>query len=119
MKKAVKIISLALAVIIVGVMLVSCSKMLSGTYSSSTEFLGNKSSYKFSGSNVALSITILGASTSTYDGKYEIKNVDGKQKITFTFEGDGSSFSGTYSFNEGKDNGGNYIEIDGSRYYKN
>ena len=124
MKKAVKIMSLALVVIIVGVMLVSCAKTLSGTYSNAvgnTEILGGKSSYTFSGNNVTISITIsvIATSTTEYKGTYEItKATDGTENITFNFEGDGSSFSGTYSFAEGKDDTGAFISIGGTKYYK-
>ncbi len=126
MKKAVKIISLALVVVIVGAMLASCSKMLSGTNSSSASVLGmgGKSSYTFSGNNVTLTITldlsVLGSSTSEYKGKYEItKAADGTENITFTFEGDGSSFSGTYSFEEGTtESGAKTIIVGGSTFTK-
>ena len=126
MKNAIRIISIALVIVIVGVMLVSCSKMLMGTYSSSASVLGlagGKMSYTFSGSNVTITITteILGStSTSEYKGTYEItKATDGTENITFKFEGDGSSYSGTYSFSEGKtDAGVKTIIIGGSTYTK-
>ncbi|MBR6052139.1 MAG: hypothetical protein IKP68_13180 [Clostridia bacterium] len=124
MKKAVKIISLALVVVIVGAMLVSCAKMLSGTYSNGigdATVLGGKSSYTFSGNKVTLTLTIsvIATSTTEYKGTYEItKAADGTESIKFTFEDDGSSFSGTYSFEEGKNDTGAYIMIGGSKYYK-
>lgn len=124
MKKAVKIISLALVVVIVGAMLASCSKMLLGTYSGKGSVfgvIGGEISYKFAGSNVTIAVTteVLGFSKTTeYKGKYEIKESDGKETITFTFEGDGSTYNGTSSFAEGKDDTGAYIMIGGSKYYK-
>lgn len=124
MKKAVKIISFALVVVIVGAMLASCSKMLSGTYSGKGSVfgvVGGEISYKFVGSNVTITVTaeVLGFSKTTeYKGKYEIKEADGKENITFTFDGDGSKYSGTSTFSDGKDDTGNYISIDGVNYYK-
>ena len=125
MKKALRIVSIALVIIIVGAMLASCSKMLMGTYSGSGSLFGvagGTITYKFSGSSVTTTITaeILGFSKTTeYTGKYEIKAAeDGKETITFTYEGDGSSYSGTSSFAQGKNDTGTYIEIDGAKYYK-
>ena len=125
MKKTLRIVSIALVIIIVGTMLASCSKMLMGTYSSSGSVLGlagAKVSYTFSGSKVTITVTteILGStSTSEYKGTYEIaKATDGTENITLKFEGDGSSYSGTYSFDDGKDDTGAFIKIGGSTYYK-
>ena len=108
MKKAIRIISIALVIIIVGTMLASCSKMLMGTYSGSGSLFGvagGKISYKFAGNKVTITVTaeVLGFSkTSEYKGTYEIaKATDGTENITLKFEGDGSSYSGTYSFEDG------------------
>ena len=122
MKKAIRIISIALVIIIVGTMLASCSKMLMGTYSGTG--LLSKQSYTFSGNKVTLTLTVdlsvLGSSTTELKGTYEItKATDGTQSITFTFDDkDGSSYSGTYSFDDGKDDTGAFIKIGGSTYYK-
>ena len=120
MKKAVKIISLALVVIIVGVMLASCAKTLSGTYTAGS-VLGR--SYTFSGNKVTLTVkldlSILGSSTSEFKGTYEItKATDGSESITFTFEGDDKTYNGTYSFEQGKDDAGAFIVIAGDKLYK-
>ncbi|MBQ9510699.1 MAG: hypothetical protein IJR55_03280 [Clostridia bacterium] len=114
MKKIAKIISIMLVLCVAVLALASCAKTLSGTYSSSGSLLGiagGKTSYTFSGNKVTLTVTteILGSSsTDEYAGTYEIKEAtDGTQQITLTFtDSDASSYSGTFSFAEGKDDNG-------------
>ena len=126
MKKTIRIIAVLVVAVMVCAMLASCSKMLFGTYSGEANLLiaGAKASYKFAGSSVTLTITtssIIGSSsTSEYKGTYTIdKTEDGAEQITFTFEGDGSSYSGTSSFSEGKNaNGKSYIKIGGIEFTK-
>lgn len=124
MKKAIRIISIALVIIIVGTMLASCSKMLSGTYTASIggDLAGLKTSYTFSGNRVTKTTTgsLIGSSSTTeIKGKYEIKEAtDGTQSITFTFESDGSTTTSTETFSEGKDDNGAFVVIGGVTYYK-
>ena len=109
------------------VALASCSKMLSGTYSASGSLLGlagAKTSYTFSFNKVTVTSTteVLGSSsTKEYVGTYEIKEAtDGTQQITMTFtDSDASSYSGTYSFSQGKNESGvATITIAGATYTK-
>lgn len=126
MKKTIRIIAVLLLVAMACAMLASCSKILFGTYSGEAglgSLAGAKLTYKFSGTGVKLIITtsILGSSsTSEYKGKYTIdKAEDGTEQITFTFEGDGSTYSGTSSFSSGKNaDGKSFIKIGGVEYTK-
>lgn len=124
-KSIVKIVALSLVAVMVCVLLASCGGP-SGTYGS------DDYSLKFSGSKVTVSWKGL---TQSYEmtGKFEMgKDDDGNKTITFTMdEVEGGSlfgdvayksakalFDGTKSYNSGKDDNGNYIEIGGLRYYK-
>ena len=124
-----KILSLALAVaLVVCTMftLASCSKTLSGTYSAGGDFVGN--SYKFSGSSVEITYTIMGFEK-TVDATYEIKEVeeddeDNEKDYVITIElkdgedDNGQNLAGTFPFSEGKDKDGDYIWIGIIKYYK-
>jgi hypothetical protein len=59
------------------------------------------------------------ATTNTSTGEYEIvENDEGEKTITTTVVNeDGEGPVTTYTFNSGKDDGGAYIEIGGTRYY--
>ena len=127
MKKTVKIIAALLVITMAVLALASCSKMLSGTYSASGSLLGlagAKTSYTFSFNKVTVTSTteVLGSSsTKEYVGTYEIKEAtDGTQQITMTFtDSDASSYSGTYSFSQGKNESGvATITIAGATYTK-
>ena len=118
-KKITKAVALVLVFSLVCIALASCGKTLSGTYSATLggDVLGVKTSYKFSGSKVT--ITVLGASTETsIEGTYEITEEDGAQFITLTFKSgdDASKYSGKHTFAENKDN--KTITIDGVVYTK-
>ena len=111
-----KVLSLSLiCLLLVGVIfaLASCQKTLYGTYE------GVLYSYEFQGNKVTRKATVLGASISV-EGTYEIKKNDKDEyEITFTYgEGADASYSGTWSFNEGSDSKGSYIEIGGLRFNK-
>ena len=124
-KTIIKVVALALVAVMACVLLASCGGP-SGEYGSDDYTL------KFSGSKVTVSWKGL---TQSYEmtGKFEMgKTDDGNKTITFTMdEAEGGSifgdiayagakalFDGTKSFNSGKDDNGNYIEINGLRYYK-
>lgn len=124
-KSIVRILALSLVAVMMCLALVSCGGP-SGEYGSDDYTL------KFSGSKVTVSWKGL---TQSYEmtGKVEMgKDDDGNKTITFTMdevEGDSifgdaayagakALFDGTKSYNSGKDDSGNYIEIGGVRYYK-
>lgn len=126
MKKAVKIISLALVVVIVGAMLASCSKMLSGTYTVSGDYVvvGTKTSLTFNGNKVTVTNTVTSIIGSTepkdYIGTYEIKTgTDGTQTITFTFDEENDNLmKGTHTFEEKTVEGKKIIVIDKTEFIK-
>lgn len=124
-KTLVKVLALTLVIVMACVLLASCGGP-SGEYGS------DDYSLKFSGSNITVSWK---GFTQSYEmtGKFEMgKDDNGNRTITFTMdEVEGESFlgdagykiaktlfDGTKSYNEGKDDKGNYIEISGARYYK-
>lgn len=122
-KRITKAIALVLVFSLLCIALASCGKTLSGTYSATIggDTIGVKTSYKFSGSKVTITVggSLLGASTETsIDGTYEITEEDGAQFITFTFKSgdDASKYSGKHTFAENKDN--KTITIDGVVYTK-
>ena len=126
MKKTIRIVAVLLLVAMACAMLASCSKILFGTYSGEAglgSIIGTKWTYKFTGTSVKLIVTgslLGGSSTIEYNGKYTIdKAEDGTEQITFTFEGDGSTYSGTSSFSSGKNaDGKSFIKIGGVEYTK-
>lgn len=118
-----KTIALVLVFAMAAVMLTSCATMLSGEYTGKASLFGlagGEVTYKFVGSKVTVSITasILGfEKETTYSGTYKIESGDdGKQTITFTYEGDGSSYSGTQSFSQ--DKSAKTVTIGGVTYNK-
>ncbi len=86
MKKSVRVIAVAMALLMVGMLLVACGSTISGTYSNEIEVLGIASgtTFEFKGSKVSMTIKVAGMSGDPIEGTYKI---DG-DKITFTFEGD-------------------------------
>lgn len=117
--------ALAMVLVMLCGMFAACGSMLAGTYSNSLggDTIGGKVSYTFSGKKVTISATVslIVSSTSEFEGEYEItKAEDGTKNITFTFEdSDASKYSGSFAFDEGKDEeNGAYISIGGIKYYK-
>lgn len=125
MKKTLKIVSLALVVVMLAALLVSCGP--------SGSFGGDGYTVKFSGSKVT--VTWKGAlSTYTISGSFKMgKDEEGNKTITFSdlkaddtdsLLGDAAvavavaAFEGEHTYNAGKDDNGSYIELDGARYYK-
>ena len=119
-KTLVRVITLALVAVMLVCALASCSKTLSGEYTSEIEIAGQKASvtYKFSGNDVTVitKTTILGqVNTEEVEGTYEIvENEDGTMEIKFTREVDGKPETNTLTFEEGED----YIKIGGVQYNK-
>ena len=121
-----KMLAIALvAVLCVG--LVACGSNPSGTYRSADDV-----TLTFSGDEVTLSWKGL-TQTNTLSGTYEIReDENGGKTITFTMEkGESGSIlgdwanaavkaivDGTKSYVTGKDDNGSYIEIGGTKYYK-
>lgn len=125
MKKTLRLISLALVVVMLAAVLVSCGP--SGSYGSDSYTI------KFSGSKAT--ITWKGVlDTYTISGSFQMgKDEEGNKIITFkdlkaadadSLIGDAvvagavALFEGEHTYNAGKDNDGSYIELDGARYYK-
>ena len=78
MKKTLRILALALALVTVLAVFASCGKKLSGTYSA--DFLGTGTQMTFDGENVKIAITV------TFIG--EVASID----ATYTIKGDKISF---------------------------
>ena len=118
-----KIIALTLALCMVTIILTSCATMLSGEYSGKASLFGlagAEVTYKFFGNKVTVTTkaSVLGFEKETvYKGTYKIATDDaGKQTITFTYEGEGSSYSGSQSFSQ--DKSAKTITIGGVTYNK-
>ena len=125
MKKTLRIVSLALVVVMLAAVLVSCGP--SGSYG------GDTYTIKFAGSKVTVTWKGL-TDTYTISGSFKMgKDEEGNKTITFSdmkaeetssFLGDAAvavgvaAFEGAHSYNAGKDDSGAYIEISGARYYK-
>ena len=116
MKKLTKVLALVLVAAMLCLVLASCGKTLSGTYSAEASLgglVGGKTSFTFKGSKVILTVTgsnfITGSSTTEYEGTYEITEAeDGTMSITFEFEDsndDTKKYGGTQRFSEDKDAG--------------
>ena len=119
MKKTIS--TILVCVLLIGTIfsLASCEifGLVIGTYSDGT------TTYEFSLTEVTKTTTTdnligSGQSTTTETMKYKVgENDEGEKIIAFTVETDDGSKTVEYSFNSGKDDGGSYIEIGGTRYY--
>ena len=114
MKKALS--SILVCVMLLGCVfaLASCSNRLYGTYEA--EIFGQAVSYEFEGDTVKTTLK-----STTYSGEYSIE--DDKIVITYDDEGintllDMLGLAGEMSFNQGSDNDGNFIELNGIRFDK-
>ena len=115
MKKVVSVLAIAMITVMLCMSLTACGA-ISGTYGDASGVAGVE--YKFSGNNVEVTFGIAGF-TKTSKGTYKVEKTSDGSKITFTFEdSDASKYQGTYSFNSGKDDKGEYIVIGGGTYYK-
>ena len=122
MKKSFKkIMTVAIAMMMVVCSMAACGKSLSGSYESEVEILGQSwnVTYTFKGKNVeAVSkVTILGnVQNTTSTGTYElVENADGTMEITMDFENETDLFKdGTFTFEEAEE----YIKIGKSQYNK-
>ena len=122
-KKITRVVALALVIAMACLMLASCAKTLSGTYSAEGDLFGlagAKTSYTFSGSKVTITVTtsniLTGSKTEEFAGTYEITEAtDGTLSIVIDVE-DSNLYSGTFSFAEDKDAG--TIKINGITFTK-
>lgn len=109
MKNTIRVMALVMALLMVGVLLVSCGKTLSGTYSAEVAKTGV--TFEFSGKKATITSKAVGVELFSVEGTYEI---DG-DKITFSFEDSkAEEYSGTFDFEEGDD----YIKIGVVKYTK-
>lgn len=126
MKKTIS--TILVCVLLVGSLLTlaSCevAGFVFGTYSrTDTVIVDITTTYEFSLTEVTKTTTTdnligSGQSTTTQTMKYKVgENDEGEKIIAFTVETDDGSKTTEYSFNSGKDDGGSYIEIGGTRYY--
>lgn len=126
MKKTIS--TILVCVLLVGSLLTlaSCevAGFVFGTYSRTDTFVVDiTTTYEFSLTEVTKTTVTdnligSGQSTTTETMKYKVgENDEGEKIIAFTVETDDGSKTTEYSFNSGKDDGGSYIEIGGTRYY--
>ncbi len=120
MKKSVRILAVAMALLMVTFVFASCGKTLKGKYSA--DFLGTGTTLEFDGKNVRLAVTVtLIGEVAAIEGTYKIED----DKITFDFvdedkvENDKAKevlakFTGSVDFEEGDD----YIKVGGIKYTK-
>ena len=115
-KNLIRFTALALVVVMAVAVLASCGGP-SGTYGDTSGIGGVE--YTFKGSKVTIKVVIAGFAKE-FNGSYKMgKDDDGNKTITMTFEGrDASSYSGTHTYAEGKDDTGAYISLDGVKLYK-
>jgi hypothetical protein len=126
MKKTIS--TILVCVLLVGALfsLSSCevAGFVFGTYSrTDTIIVDITTTYEFSLGEVTKTVTTdnlfgSGQSTTTETMKYKVtENEEGEKVIVFTMTTDDGTKTVEYNFNSGKDDGGAYIEIGGTRYY--
>ena len=115
MKKLVRVVSVALLAVMALALLASCAP--SGKYGDASGLAGVE--YKFAGSKVTVTLGVAGFEKS-FKGTFKMgKDDDGNKTITFKFtDKEASSYTGTFSYGEGKDDNGKYITIGSVKYYK-
>jgi hypothetical protein len=126
MKKTIS--TILVCVLLVGALfsLSSCevAGFVFGTYSRTDTFVVDiTTTYEFSLTEVTKTVTkdnLIGSgqSTTTETMKYKVtENDEGEKVIALTVVTDDGTKTTELSFNSGKDDGGAYIEIGGTRYY--
>ena len=124
MKKFIKVLAISLVAIMMCMTLVSCSRGPVGTYGRDDVSL----TFPLMGDKLEISYGS-GDRVTTVSGTFAMGEDDkGNQTITITLPEPTSLFdsynsvylvlNGTRSYNAGNDNGGDYIEIGGIKYYK-
>ena len=99
MKKSVRILALVLVAVMLCVAFAGCGKKLKGKYSNAEGMLASGATYEFKGSNVTITVKLLGAVVATVEGTYSIED----DQITFEFgeeEDDVKEYNGTFTFAE-------------------
>ena len=116
MKKTLKITAIALAIITLMFVFASCAP--SGTYAADAAGVAGVK-YKFTPGKVTITLNVLGFEKD-YPGTYKMgKNDNGDETITFEFEDkDASKYNVTSVYKSGKDDNGEFISLDGIKYYK-
>ncbi len=120
MKRIISILLVSVLLVGCAFSLASCGKKLSGKYELDAK-VGSKT-YEFKGKNVVITYEVLGFEKNL-EGEYKIaENDKGELEITFTFADDAEDadeYSGTFSFEEGKDDDNTkFIKIGGFKYVK-
>lgn len=126
MKKTIS--TILVCVLLVGALfsLSSCevAGFVFGTYGRTDKIIVNiNTTYEFSLGEVTRTVTTdnligNGQNTTSETMKYKVtENEEGEKVIVFTTVTDDGTKTTEYSFNSGKDDGGYYIEIGGTRYY--
>ncbi len=106
MKKILSAVLVCVMILSSVLVLSSCGSTLSGTYEDESGLVA----FTFSGKNVE--VEMFGVSI---DGTYKISG----DTITFDFEGDlAEELNGEMDFSKGSDSDGQYIELDGEKFYK-
>ncbi len=126
MKKTIS--TILVCVLLVGSLLAlaSCevAGFVFGTYTRTDTFVVDiTTTYEFSLTEVTKTTVTdnligSGQTVETETMKYKVgENDEGEKVIAFTVETSDGTKTTEYSFNSGKDDGGAYIEINGTRYY--
>ena len=108
MKKSIRVLAVAMALLMVTLVFASCGKTLKGTYSA--EIVGTGVEMTFEGKNVTITLKALGMEVGSSTGTYKIDD----NKITLTFGNDTLKLGGEHAFE--KD--GDTIKIGGIKYTK-
>ena len=116
MKKTVRILAVLMAIAMLSVLFVGCSKKISGKWVSEGNFMGlagAKTVLEFSGKNVTKTVTtsnfLTGDSTTTSKGTYEnTKDNDNPDAYIIIFDFEGENRYET-TFSEGKNADGDKI----------
>ena len=123
MKRSVRILAVALALLMVTFVFASCGKTIKGTYEAEIDggLLGKyTATYEFSGNKVTVTRKTTNllqqVETKTYNGTYEItENDDGTMEITFSFGEETDVLkNGTVTFEQGD----GFIKLAGVKYEK-
>ena len=101
MKKAIRILALAMVLATLSLTLLSCAPTLSGTYQAEGLISGGVLAFK--GSKVTYTTKLLGTAK-TYEGKYELNEDAGTISVTFDDE-ECPLKTGSYDFSQDKEAG--------------
>ena len=116
MKQTIKLVSLLLAIAMLATLFISCAAM-TRTYAKGDKENGIWLELDLAKGTVKTTtyVTVFGVTSSTNTEQY-YKIADGKYYVWDMDKTEDDALS--FSFNEGKDNDGTYIEIGGIKYYR-